>query len=57
MAQLSLTGLFEAYRDVFMYGTRPALWELAFPLAAALALLAIFVPLYRSEQRQFAKVI
>ena len=52
-----LTGLFEAYRDVFMYGTRPALWELAFPLAAALALLAIFVPLYRSEQRQFAKVI
>jgi lipopolysaccharide transport system permease protein len=52
-----LTGLFEAYRDVFMYGTRPALWELAFPLAAALALFAIFVPLYRSEQRQFAKVI
>jgi homopolymeric O-antigen transport system permease protein len=52
-----LTGLFEAYRDVFMYGTRPALWELAFPLAAALALLAIFVPLYRAEQRQFAKVI
>jgi lipopolysaccharide transport system permease protein len=52
-----LTGLFEAYRDVFMDGTRPALWELAFPLTAALILLAVFVPLYRSEQRQFAKVI
>jgi ABC-type polysaccharide/polyol phosphate export permease len=52
-----LTGLFEAYRDVFMYGTRPALWELLFPLAAAVILLAIFVPLYRSEQRQLVKVI
>lgn len=52
-----LTGLFEAYRDVFMDGTRPALWELVFPLTAALVLLAVFVPLYRSEQRQFAKVI
>jgi len=52
-----LTGLFEAYRDVFMDGTRPALWELAFPFIAALILLAIFVPLYRSEQRQFAKVV
>jgi hypothetical protein len=52
-----LTGLFEAYRDVFMNGTRPELWELVFPAIAALVLLAIFVPLYRSEQRQFAKVI
>jgi lipopolysaccharide transport system permease protein len=52
-----LTGLFEAYRDVFMYGTRPASWELLFPLTAALILLAIFVPLYRSEQRHFAKVV
>ena len=52
-----LTGLFEAYRDVFMDGTRPALWELLVPATAAVALLAIFVPLYRAEQRQFAKVI
>src|SRR5829696_10032281 len=52
-----LTGLFEAYRDVFMDGTRPAFWEVAFPFVAALILLAIFVPLYRSEQRQFAKVV
>jgi lipopolysaccharide transport system permease protein len=52
-----LTGLFEAYRDVFMYGTGPAPWELLFPLSAALILLAIFVPLYRSEQRHFAKII
>src|SRR5215216_2412866 len=52
-----LTGLFEAYRDVFMDGTRPAFWELAFPFVPALIRLAIFVPLYRSEQRQFAKVV
>jgi lipopolysaccharide transport system permease protein len=52
-----LTGLFEAYRDVFMNGTRPALWELVFPLIAAVILLAIFVPIYRTEQRQFVKVI
>jgi ABC-type polysaccharide/polyol phosphate export permease len=52
-----MTGLFEAYRSVFMYGTRPAAWELIVPSAAAVVLLAVFVPLYRSEQRQFAKVI
>jgi lipopolysaccharide transport system permease protein len=52
-----LTGLFEAYRDVFMDGARPAFWELAFPFMAAVILLGVFVPLYRSEQRQFAKVV
>ncbi|MGH8515071.1 MAG: ABC transporter permease [Gammaproteobacteria bacterium] len=52
-----LTGLFEAYRDVFMYGTRPALWELLYPLGAALVLVVIFLPLFRSEQRHFAKII
>ena len=52
-----LTGLFEAYRSVFMFGKRPAAWELLIPLAAAAILMAVFVPLYRSEQRQFAKVI
>ena len=52
-----LTGVFEAYRDVFMYGERPALWELGIPLAWALALFAAFVPLYRREQRQFAKLV
>jgi lipopolysaccharide transport system permease protein len=52
-----MTGLFEAYRSVFMFGTRPAAWELIIPLAAAAVLFAVFVPIYRSEQRQFAKVI
>jgi lipopolysaccharide transport system permease protein len=52
-----MTGLFEGYRSVFMFGTRPAAWELLVPFAAAIVLLAVFVPLYRVEQRQFAKVI
>jgi ABC-type polysaccharide/polyol phosphate export permease len=52
-----MTGLFEAYRDVFLYGQRPAAWELAAPLATVVLLLAVFVPLYRAEQRQFAKVV
>jgi ABC-type polysaccharide/polyol phosphate export permease len=52
-----LTGLFEAYRDVFLNGETPAAWELLYPLAAAAILLAAFVPVYRVEQRQFAKVV
>lgn len=52
-----MTGLFEGYRSVFMFGTRPAAWQLLVPLAASAVLLVIFVPIYRSEQRQFAKVI
>jgi homopolymeric O-antigen transport system permease protein len=52
-----LTGLFEAFRDVLLYGQRPAAWELLIPLGIALLLLAIFVPIYRSEQRHFVKVV
>lgn len=52
-----LTGLFQAYRDVFMNGQRPAAWELAYPFAIALILLVAFVPAYWFEQRQFAKVV
>lgn len=52
-----LSGLFEAYRDVFFYGRVPAAWEFAYPLVAVVVLLAVFVPIYRVEQRQFAKVI
>jgi ABC-type polysaccharide/polyol phosphate export permease len=52
-----LTGLFEAYRDVFLYGQRPAAWELLSPLICAVVLCAVFVPIYRSEQTQFAKVV
>ncbi len=52
-----LTGVFESYRAVFLFGRAPAAWELLYPLAAVAVLLAVFVPLYRAEQRQFAKVI
>jgi lipopolysaccharide transport system permease protein len=52
-----LTGMFEAYRDVFLNGVAPAPWELLYPFAIATAILLAFVPLYGSEQRQFAKVV
>lgn len=52
-----LTGMFEAYRDVFLNGVAPAPWELLYPFAIATAILFVFVPLYGSEQRQFAKVV
>jgi lipopolysaccharide transport system permease protein len=52
-----VTGLFEAYRDALLYGHSPAAWELLYPLGFAAALLAIFVPLFRREQRHLAKEI
>jgi lipopolysaccharide transport system permease protein len=52
-----LTGLFEGYRDVFLYGQPPSAWELLYPLAAAVVLLVVFLPIYWVEQRQFAKVV
>jgi lipopolysaccharide transport system permease protein len=52
-----LTGLFEAYRAVFLFGHAPAAWELLYPTACSCVLLLLFVPLYRREQRQFAKVV
>jgi lipopolysaccharide transport system permease protein len=52
-----LTGLFEALRHAVLYRSSPPAWELAYPLAAALLILLVFVPLYAREQRHFAKVI
>jgi lipopolysaccharide transport system permease protein len=52
-----LTGLFEAYRDLFLTGRAPAAWELLYPIGIATMLLAAAVPVYRAEQRQFAKVV
>jgi lipopolysaccharide transport system permease protein len=52
-----LTGLFESYRSVLLYGTAPAAWELLYPLVAAAALAAVFVPVFRREQLHLAKVI
>jgi lipopolysaccharide transport system permease protein len=51
------SGLFELYRDVFLTGETPAAWEFLYPVAIATLLLAVFVPLFRAEQRQFAKVL
>jgi ABC-type polysaccharide/polyol phosphate export permease len=52
-----LTGLFESFRHVFLYGTSPEWWQLAYPAGVALALIAAFLPLYRREQRHFAKLV
>jgi ABC-type polysaccharide/polyol phosphate export permease len=52
-----LTGLFEAYRAVLLEGHRPAAWELLYPAGVAILLLAVLLPLYRREQRHFAKVV
>jgi ABC-type polysaccharide/polyol phosphate export permease len=52
-----LTGLFEAYRAVLQYGESPDWWMLAYPLAFAVAMAAIFLPVYRREAPHLAKVI
>jgi ABC-type polysaccharide/polyol phosphate export permease len=52
-----LSGMFEAYRSVFLHGQAPAAWELLYPFGIATAILLVFVPIYRSEQREFAKVV
>ena len=52
-----LTGIFESYRDTLLYGQRPAAWQVLYPLAFSLALLLLAGPLYRREQRHFAKVV
>lgn len=52
-----LTGLFESFRDALLYGTAPEAWQLLIPLGFAAVILALAVPLYRSEQAHFAKLI
>ena len=52
-----LTGIFESYRSVLLFGEAPAAWDLFYPACFAAVLLALFVPLYRKEQTQFAKVV
>ena len=52
-----LTGLFESFRDLFLYGQNPAAWQLLYPLTFAIVLLVVAIPIYRREQREFAKVI
>jgi lipopolysaccharide transport system permease protein len=52
-----MTGLFESYRDALLYGDSPGAFELLYPALVGALLLALFVPLFRSEQRQFAKIM
>jgi ABC-type polysaccharide/polyol phosphate export permease len=52
-----LTGLFESFRDVLLYGQRPAAWEILYPMGFAVVILLVVLPLYRLEQRDFAKVV
>jgi ABC-type polysaccharide/polyol phosphate export permease len=52
-----LTGLFDTYRDIFLYGRTPAAWALLYPAGVAALLLAMTLPMYRREQYQFAKVV
>ncbi len=48
---------FEAFRAVLLYGQRPAAWQLLVPLAWTAGILLAVLPLYRSEQRQLAKMV
>ena len=52
-----LTGVIEGYRGVLLYGDAPAAWMFVYPLAWAALLALVFVPIYRREQRDFAKVV
>jgi lipopolysaccharide transport system permease protein len=52
-----LTGLFESYRAVFLYGRSPHAVDLLYPFLFSVLLLFLVVPLYRVEQKQFAKVV
>jgi lipopolysaccharide transport system permease protein len=51
------TGLFESYRSMLVSGASPSAWMIIVPLGWAVLLAALFVPVYRREQRQFAKVL
>ena len=52
-----LTGLFESYRHVFLYGDSPEWWQLVVPAATGAVLALAFIPLYRREERHFAKLV
>jgi len=52
-----LTGIFEGFRSILLYGHAPAAWQLLFPLAAAALLLVVFLPIYAREQHHLAKVL
>jgi lipopolysaccharide transport system permease protein len=51
------SGLFESFRHLFLYGDSPEFWQLAYPVLFGAVLAAAFMPLYRREQRHFAKLV
>lgn len=52
-----LTAIFESFRQVLLFGRSPEAWQIVYPFLFAAATVAIFLPLYVREQRQFAKVV
>lgn len=52
-----VTGLFNAYRAVFVEGVSPAAVDLLYPLGLSAVLLTVFLRMYLAEQGQFAKVV
>jgi lipopolysaccharide transport system permease protein len=52
-----MTGLFESYRDALLYGHSPGAVELLYPAVVGGVMLLAFVPLFRAEQRQLAKIV
>jgi ABC-type polysaccharide/polyol phosphate export permease len=52
-----VSGIFEGYRDALLYGQAPEIWQILIPLAWSAGLLAVFVPLYLSEQVHLARVV
>ena len=52
-----LAGIFETYRAILLYGEAPEAWMVGVPLAYAAVSFAIFVPIFRREERHFAKLL
>jgi ABC-type polysaccharide/polyol phosphate export permease len=52
-----LTGLFEAFRDALLYGQAPQWWELVYPTAFGVLLIAVVYPIWRRDAPHFAKVL
>jgi lipopolysaccharide transport system permease protein len=52
-----LTGLFEFYRDAVLYGQAPPAWQVLYPLATSVLLLAVGLPLYRREMPALVKLV
>ena len=52
-----MSGVFEGFRAVLLYGRAPEWWHVLVPLAYTSVLLAIFVPVYAREQKHFAKLL